>query len=179
MGIQDSIISYIRSGIVSGKFKPGSRLKGREYFCEKFSTTPITVQRAFNRLIKMGFVTAEKSVGTFVAEKPSCLHQVALLFSASPDSSNWTSFSQVVVDNILKIEKQANVTIKCFFGMGKSEDNSEVFEEFQKHLDEQTLVAAIYLSEFRNFRKRAWSNVNIPYYVVAQPNQAHVTQESN
>lgn len=172
MGIQDSIISYIRSGIVSGRFKPGTRLKGREFFCNKFATTPITVQRAFNRLIDRGLVTAEKSVGTFVAEKPSCLYQVALLFSVSPSSPTWTSFAQVIVDNIAKIEQQANVTIKCFYGMGKSEDNPEVFEEFQKHLDEQTLVAAIYAGELRHFRKKAWNNVNISYYVVAQPQQA-------
>ncbi len=173
MGIQDSIISYIRLGIVSCKFKPGTRLKGREHFCEKFSTTPITVQRAFNRLIQMGFVRAEKSVGTFVAVKPTCLYQVAFLFPTLPGSRGWTSFSEVVVNSISDIEKRAGVIVKCFYGMGKSEDYPEVFEEFQKHLDEQTLVAAIYLSELRNFRKRASMNVNIPYYVVAQPNHAH------
>jgi DNA-binding LacI/PurR family transcriptional regulator len=172
MGIQDSIISYVRSGIVSGKFKPGQRLKGREYFCEKFSTTPITVQRAFNRLIERGFVTAEKSVGTFVAEKPTCLNQIAFLFASTPASNNWTSFSQVVVDSIPNIEKNAGVVIKCFYGMGHNEDNVDVFNELEKCSKEQTLVAAIYLAELRYFRKKALSGINIPYYDVAQPNKA-------
>lgn len=172
MGIQDSIILYVRDGIVSKEFKPGQRLKGRESFCEQFNTTPITVQRAFNRLIERGFVTAEKSVGTFVAEKPTCLRQVAFLFTSRPGSSTWTSFSQVVVDSIPEIEKTAGIIVKCFYGMGRNEDDSDVFKEFQKNLEEQTLVAAIYLSELRYFRKRAWADINIPYYDVAQPDKA-------
>jgi DNA-binding LacI/PurR family transcriptional regulator len=172
MGIQDSIISYVRDGIVSGEFKPEQRLKGREYFCDKFNTTPITVQRAFNKLVERGFVTAEKSVGTFIAERPTCLRQVAFLFAAVPGDRNWTSFSQLVVDSVSTIEKSAGVIVKCYFGMGHTGDNLEVFDEFLQDLACGTLVAAVYLAELRYFRSIAWKGVDIPYYDVAQPGQA-------
>jgi len=64
----------------------------------------------------MRFVTAEKSVGTFFAEKSTCLYQVALLFASSPGSYYWPSFAQVVVDSIpehgvvcLNRAKRANI----------------------------------------------------------------------
>lgn len=170
--VQNKIVSYVRDGIIEGRFKPGQRLKGREYFCKRFNTTPITVQRAFNRLVKYGFVVAEKSVGSFISEKPTCLNRIALLFAGIPDSSAWTSFSQLVVDSIEDIENSAGVTVKPYFGMGRNIDSEDVFKEFHDDSSAGTLVGAIFLSELRYFRGIAWKNIDLPYYDVAQPGQA-------
>lgn len=172
MGIQNEIISYVRDGILEGRFKPGERLKGRDYFCKKFHTTPITVQRAFNRLIERGFVTAERSVGTFVSQKPTCLRRVAFMYPGIPNDVEWTSFSQLILDSISEIEQSLGIIIKNYFGMGKNSDSVDVFNEFQEDLKNGTLVGAVYLAELRYFRSIAWKNVQLPYYDVAQPGQA-------
>jgi DNA-binding GntR family transcriptional regulator len=67
VGTQGKIIAQIKDGILSGKYKPSQELDKRSFFIEKYNTTPITVQRAFNHLVDHGFVTTKSRLGTFAA----------------------------------------------------------------------------------------------------------------
>ncbi len=172
MGIQEQIIAAVTEGIASGRIPPETRLKGRAEYCRRFKTTPVTVQRAFNRLIKDGFVTSVKSSGTFVSQRPPCLYRYALVFPATPELPEWTRLQQSVMDHRETIEQEAGVALTCFLGMGLRADESENLRTLRTAHARQTLAGAVFLSELRNFHRDAWVGIDAPCYVIAQPGKS-------
>lgn len=70
-----------RRSIVRGALGPGSRLPTREEVRRTSGASPLTVQRAFDRLLKDGFIVTRGRDGTFVADRPPHLHQYALVYA--------------------------------------------------------------------------------------------------
>lgn len=169
MNVQEKITAHVASGIKDGHFPPGSRLKGREAFCRRFKTTPVTVQRAFNRLVKDGLVTSVKSSGTFVAERPPCLWRYALVFPDAPGREGWTCVQQTVLDNIGLVKTESGVDPACFTGLGLKHEDPAALATLDKVVAHRTLAGLVFLSELHNFHREAWARIDLPFYVIAQP----------
>ena len=97
--------------LVSGHLPPGARLPTRRELITRFSTTPVTVQHAFDRLSEAGFIESCGRHGTFVAERPPHLHRIALVFKAAPGQPEWRQFWTVLINAARRIEKEGH----CFF----------------------------------------------------------------
>ncbi len=79
-GVQDEINGDLRRDIRHGVYAPGDRLPARTKLQKQYKTTPVTVQRAFDKLTADGFVRSEGPRGTFVADKPPCLANYAIVY---------------------------------------------------------------------------------------------------
>lgn len=77
---RDTITREIRNRILSGAYRPGDRLPTRRALCVTFRTTPVTLQRSFDRLRGEGFVQTAGRRGTFVTPRPPHLSRVVLVF---------------------------------------------------------------------------------------------------
>lgn len=60
------IEKYLRSLINSGEIKPGEKLPSENQISEKFNVTRMTVRSAFNNLVKEGYITRKRGVGSIV-----------------------------------------------------------------------------------------------------------------
>lgn len=57
---------YLKELIDSGKIKPGELLPSENQLTEEFNVTRMTVRSAFNNLVKEGYITRKRGVGSIV-----------------------------------------------------------------------------------------------------------------
>jgi DNA-binding LacI/PurR family transcriptional regulator len=79
-----AIADELRREIVGGALAPGDRLPTRIELVQRFSASPVTVQRAMERLAADGLVRARGKLGTRVCEKPPHQTRYALVFPGHP-----------------------------------------------------------------------------------------------
>ncbi len=79
-----TIAESLRRQIVSGVLSPGAKLPTRLELIEWFGASPVTVQRALERLAADGFVRARGKLGTHVCDTPPHLARYALVFPGHP-----------------------------------------------------------------------------------------------
>src|SRR5688572_20743263 len=97
------VVEHLRRRILSGVNPPGSRLPTQIELQRRFHTTPVTVQRAFDRLADEGFIGARSNAGSFVSPHPPHLWHYGLLMPNSPRSIGWSRFHEalsIVADQI-------------------------------------------------------------------------------
>ena len=60
------IEKYLKELIDSGEIKQGEILPSENKLCEKFNVTRMTVRSAFNNLVKEGYITRKRGIGSIV-----------------------------------------------------------------------------------------------------------------
>ncbi|EKY29097.1 GntR family transcriptional regulator [Clostridium celatum] len=60
------IEKYLKELIDSGKIKPGELLPSENQLTEEFNVTRMTVRSAFNNLVKEGYITRKRGIGSIV-----------------------------------------------------------------------------------------------------------------
>jgi DNA-binding LacI/PurR family transcriptional regulator len=89
--------TWLRDRVLSGELSPGSRLPTRRDFQKQFGVSVITVERAFQELIRDGFLTTHGRRGTFVAAHPPHLTRYALVFPHAPGMDwGWSRFYEAL-----------------------------------------------------------------------------------
>ncbi len=79
-GRQNAINERLRRDVLEGVRLPGSRLPTRIELQKKYRTTPVTVQRALDKMEADGFIRSEGRRGTFISSNPPCLSRYAIVF---------------------------------------------------------------------------------------------------
>ncbi|MGI5867993.1 MAG: GntR family transcriptional regulator [Kiritimatiellia bacterium] len=118
--LSPAVAARIREAIVSGHWQPGDRLPTRRELCVSFDCSTITLQMAMNMLASERFICSNGRRGTFVAERPPHLTEVAVVFPAPPVESNhfW-----VAIDNTIKHATFGDVVLSSWYGVERREDN--------------------------------------------------------
>lgn len=94
--------------ILSGKLRPAERIPSRLDLIRRFKTTPVTVQRAFDRLAEAGFIESLGRKGTFVVARPPNRHRIGLVFKGSPSSPEWRQFWTIMRNVSAELEGEDN-----------------------------------------------------------------------
>lgn len=82
--LKQRIIDHILDHIIAGTWPSGHRLPTRVEFEKKFSTTAVTVNRAFEPLVQDGFLTTAGKKGTFVSSNLPHFCNFAIVFTETP-----------------------------------------------------------------------------------------------
>lgn len=142
-GKQDEIISYLRTQILEGVAAPGERLPTRSDIEERFHTTSVTVQRAFDRLISDGFVVTRGSQGSFVAADPPHLCRYALVFPCHPHDAHWVYFWTVLCDVARELESATTLRFSTHYGV-ETNPNAEGFQSLAADVEAHRLAGIIF-----------------------------------
>lgn len=140
---QDEIVEHLRGQIVKGELKPGDRLPTRLDIEERFMVSSLTVQRAFDRLIDDGFITASGRKGTFVSENPPHLHQYAITFPHSRGDSEWVRFWSVLDTVARSYERSGKCRITPYEGINKVR-TGEDFDALSEAVNARRLAGIIF-----------------------------------
>ena len=125
---QGVIISRLRGRVLNGTFPPGGRIPKRTELEEEFRVSPVTMQKAIDKLVADGFLYARGKAGTFVAERPPHLHRYGIIFSTHQRdsfSSAWPRYWAAITNEAKIVERQRNIQIEFFYGIGPNADGSE------------------------------------------------------
>ena len=145
------IRAQLSSQIRSGAKPPGSRLPTRLELASQFQTTPVTIQKALNRLMADGFVKARGRSGTFVVDRPPHLYRFGLVITAP----RATGFLGVLVDQAARLAQLRHWNFPVYSnvdGSGNSEDYRRMLVDLQSH--RLAVVATPNQSSTRNCRRR-------------------------
>jgi DNA-binding LacI/PurR family transcriptional regulator len=109
------IADDLRSAIVGGEYDPGERLPTRQTLCERYGVSNVTVQRAFDRLAREGFVVSVERQGTFVAEDSPHLTRYALLFPGRPGVEMRNQFFMALAREAEDFSEESNFELHYGF----------------------------------------------------------------
>jgi hypothetical protein len=123
---RESILSALKTRIVSGRMAPGTRLPTRRELETEFDSTLVTIQRALERLQDEGFVTARGKAGTFVAERPPHLYNYALAFPRAPSSNrdSWPRFWEALCYEAAAVERTQPRRVELFYDIDGRHDGN-------------------------------------------------------
>jgi len=117
-GKQGHIVHTLRSEIVGGAAKPGSRLPTQAELAKRFGTSGATVQHALKQLIREGFISAQPRRGTFVADDPPHLCHYGILFHSQPSvSSTWQQFWVALEREAALLREEGRRRLSMFYGI--------------------------------------------------------------
>ncbi len=66
--VSDEVLEQIKSQIISGNWKSGSKIPGEMELTGLFNVSRVSVREAIHRLVGMGVLTVRRGEGTFVTE---------------------------------------------------------------------------------------------------------------
>lgn len=116
---QDTIAAHVRARIISGASAPGDRLPVRSAFEQEFGASSATVQRAFDRLGREGFIEVRGKRGTFVVARPPHLYHYALSLPYTPRSIQnnlyYAALSLVAAD----LEAELDIKFPIYSGVNE------------------------------------------------------------
>ena len=130
----NGIACEIRRRIVAGELTPGMRLPPRAEFEAGYAASPVTVQRALAQLVSEGFIRVDRTVGTFVAERPPHLFRYGLVFAErKPDPGGYFNRHYA---SLLRASREVaagrGVEIEAYFGLDghvDGEDHARLIED--------------------------------------------------
>jgi len=131
----DALVRLIRSRVVGGKMKPGTRLPNRIELFKELDVSPQTLQRALDRLVMDGFVIPRGRAGTFVADRPPHLHRVAMIF---PDSigigrNRFFRALQMAAEGVAAEADRTLLTFEGIDGHTESREFARLAEDVVRH----------------------------------------------
>jgi len=115
-----AVADRLREAIVTGRWLPGTRLPTRRELGATFDCSTITLQMAMDMLASERFIRSDGRHGTFVAERPPHLTDIAVVFPPSPVASNhfW-----VAVDNTVKHATFGDHALSSWYEVNGHGDN--------------------------------------------------------
>jgi len=99
---QSEIVDDIRRKIAAGILPPGSRLPSIRPLAQEYNACNQTTMRAVQHLVESGHIVTKSRSGTFVADNPPTLSNLAIAFMLKPDRGIW---SQMLVAWKLEAER--------------------------------------------------------------------------
>jgi len=145
-GLQDEINRRIRRNIRCGIYKPGEKLPSRVELQSHYDTTPVTIQRAFDKMNADGFIRSDGQRGTFVADYPPCLNHYAVVFphhfnASLPEVNFW----RVLVQETKLKSKKSNYTFTLYTALNGHTDEPDYARLFND-LQSDRLAGIIFAS---------------------------------
>jgi len=115
---QNHVVGALRAEIVSGVFKPGSRMPSHLQLVNRFGVSGVTVQHALNQLIRDGFLYSLPRKGTFVAPDPPHLTHYAVTFHAQPtEPAEWQQFWIALGHEGVALQQAGDRRLSLFYGI--------------------------------------------------------------
>jgi DNA-binding LacI/PurR family transcriptional regulator len=122
-------LGLLRRRIVSGQFPAGRQLPTRRQLLKEMQVSPVTLQRALDRLAQEGFVYSKGRGGTYVIDNPPHLSRIPFIFSQTPsnDVSQWSVLNRLLASEAPGLAERRNRKITLYHGIDGHADN----EDFQ------------------------------------------------
>lgn len=117
------ILADLKRRIIEGEFQPGSRLPSRLSLLNAYRTTPVTMQRVVDRLVRDGFVCTVGRAGTFVSARPPHLTAYGLVFPYRDQPRQpWPLFWKLLHSEAGVVAAERNLELTVSLGNETHED---------------------------------------------------------
>jgi DNA-binding transcriptional regulator YhcF (GntR family)/DNA-binding LacI/PurR family transcriptional regulator len=118
---QQQISADLRREIIDGKLSPGGRLPTQAQLVERFRVSPVTIQRAIERLSREGFILTRGRNGTFVAPHPPHLFSYGVVFRDQARAGR-SRYHEMLEAQALLLQRPGDRKVTIFNGITGHED---------------------------------------------------------
>lgn len=140
----EQVKSRIRSGIVTGRYRPDHRLPTFAEMEGDFVVGRAVIQRAVEALKRDGFIRSEGRNGLFVTENPPHLFQYGLVMPFSPGDAGWEQLMSALHSEAHRLEKLDTHRRFCFYhGIMEGEASAKHMPRLEDDLAEHRLAGLI------------------------------------
>lgn len=144
--VSSRLLNDLKQRIVAGEFVPGSRLPTRADLIGAYGTTPVTLQRVCDRLVREGFLVAHGRRGTFVSDRPPHLTVYALVFPYhSSPTRPWPRFWTALAAEARSVALASGRTLVFSYGNETHQDLA-AYRELEENVRSHRLVGLIFAS---------------------------------
>lgn len=145
MATRNATLRFLRKHIVEGRYTPGTRLPTRKHLMSTLGVSPLTLQRALDRLQEEGFVRSVDRVGSFVADEPPHLFTCPLVFISAPTGSlgAWTRFWDILNQCAGEVALASGKRIPVYTGIDGHADNED-YQSLLRDLDCGRLAGLVF-----------------------------------
>lgn len=143
----EGVYRSIRNDIVRGNLFPGSQLSTWDVLEARFSVGRATLMRAMSRLKREGFICADSTRGTYVAERPPHLARYALAFQSHPGSTSgagWNRFWKALINVVTEITPSEARQVALFFDV-VDDNHSADYKRLVDDVIEDRLAGVIFV----------------------------------
>lgn len=142
-----AIVAELRGKIVGGQHAPGMRIPSHLELAKQFGVAVMTVQAALRQLGGEGFIEARGQAGTFVAERPPHLNQLALVFPFDPramfGNEQWSHYYQALTQAAVAFQQESGRRMLMFHGINEHTD-SEDRQRLIAYMEAQRVAGVIF-----------------------------------
>jgi DNA-binding LacI/PurR family transcriptional regulator len=166
------IVRELRAMIVRGLMPPGSQLPTRLEIESRFGVSPLTVQRALERLREDGFITVNGRQGTYVAEHPPHLTNYVLAFPHTPSGPSWVRFWTALTNEALNMAPTKERRLSVCHNIN-GEQSSQSFLDLVEDVKAHRVAGLIFASPPHLVQSTPLvDEPNLPRVAIASP-QSH------
>lgn len=141
---RDQIVNYIKDKIIDASWLPGERITSRAKLEKKFSASSVTIQCAFDLLLKDKFLRVEGRKGTFVNGNLPHLNNYALVFPDFPgDIAHRNSYLERIDAQAAKLNKSIPGNIISYYGIKRAQTQAD-FVRLLTDIKERRLAGIIF-----------------------------------
>ena len=144
---QNTIVSELRSRIISGELELGERLPPRADLERQFGVCSETMQVVMDRLARDGFVRSEHRRGTFVSGHPPHLCRYGVVLPEHPDHAkeHFSNFWASIISRARAIDNAGSIELPMFYGIDFYRHTPET-RQLASDLRARRLAGIIYAS---------------------------------
>ncbi len=151
-----AIADDLRHQCVLGQLPPGTRLPRRDEMVRKYSASATTVQHAIDQLVADGLLEARGRAGTYVAEKPRHVTDIALVFPARrEDFFKWRHFYDVLAASAALWQSEPPRHFRPYCCEAELENSAEL-ERLHDDLQNMRLGGVIHATTTMNHNLHQW-----------------------
>jgi DNA-binding LacI/PurR family transcriptional regulator/DNA-binding transcriptional regulator YhcF (GntR family) len=129
------ISEHLRREIIEGKLAPGGRLPTQAELVQRFHVSPVTIQRAIDRLSREGFIRTRGRNGTFVTPHPPHLFSYGVVFRDQARIGR-SRYHEVLESEALRLQRSGDRKVTIFHGItgrDDTEDSSQLLSLVRSH----------------------------------------------
>ncbi len=140
------LLGDLKKRIVDGEFAPGCRLPTRTALISAYGTTPVTLQRVCDRLVREGFLVARGRQGTFVSDRPPHLTVYGLVFPYhNRPERPWPRFWTALAAEARNVAAASGRTLVFSYG-NETHQDLEAYRQLEENVHSHRLVGLVFAS---------------------------------
>lgn len=130
-GMQNRISLQIRRDIRAGVYEIGEKLPSRVEFEQRYGASPVTVQKAFDKLKADNYIYSCRPKGTFVRDRPPCFYNYGLVFSQYSDELKNRVDLYGELYHLAKCFRGENISFKLYTGLNGHVDEPDYIKLYE------------------------------------------------
>ncbi len=171
---RERILADLRSQILSGHLGPGDSVPSRAKLRSRYKVSPVTIQRAMDRLATEGFIVAGPTGTTVAPRLPHLARYGVVLTNRDTKDHPWSRFHHAILHAAALLEKELDIEVPTHYSGGAGGQDDRGFQLLQHAVASQSVAGLLLLHPFYLLNTTLLSQKNVPVVKLDSPHAPEI-----